>query len=81
MAIIQRRPSPQHAIPQKRRTTLKTLTAEILACKAGIGRSIYEIGIRLARIQEQELWRAVSTIGRSAEPRSGISARGRGWAK
>ena len=44
--------------PLKKRATLKTLTAEILACKAGIGRSIYEIGIRLARIQEQELWRA-----------------------
>ena len=58
MSPIQRRPSPQPPNTQQGRAALKTLTAEILAHKAGIGRSIYEIGIRLARIQEQELWRA-----------------------
>lgn len=52
MSTIKCRPSAKRTIPQKR-TTLKTFIAEILAYKAAIGRSIYEIGVRLARIQEQ----------------------------
>jgi hypothetical protein len=51
------------SILQTRRRTnpitdvLELLTDEIRASKNAIGRGIYDIGIRLARIHDEELWR------------------------
>jgi hypothetical protein len=52
VALQQRRSSdPSRAV-------LEVLTAEICACKGVVGRGIYDIGIRLVRVHEQELWRS-----------------------
>ncbi len=43
---------------QAQKRELSRLTEEITARKASIGRDLYGIGLRLGRIQQQELWLA-----------------------
>jgi hypothetical protein len=50
--------SSKRSLAVAQRATLDRLTSEIVELKGAAGKNLYDMGTRLARVREEELWRA-----------------------